>query len=63
MKNLSPAQRRIIETPDVTLEGFDANGRPVVSQMAGIPQQLRRWALLKTGDPTDIKEPVGPAEL
>lgn len=62
MSRLSPAQRRVIETPGVTLEGYDASGRPVVTQMAGIPQQLRRWALLRSGDPTDVEEPVSPSE-
>lgn len=55
---LSTAQRRIIDSEGVTLEGWDAKGRPVVSMMAGIPAQLRRWAVLKNGDPTDITEPI-----
>lgn len=54
MSNLSAQQRRVINMPGVALLGQDEKGRPVVQQMSGIPQQLRTWAILRSGDPTDV---------
>jgi hypothetical protein len=59
---LSAQQRRVIDNPNVHLVGFDARRRPVVRALSGIPQQWRRWALLRNGDPADITEPVTPVE-
>ncbi len=53
---LSAQQRRVVEQS--TLVGFDARDRPVVEKLVGIPGQLRRWAVLRSGDPADITEPV-----
>jgi hypothetical protein len=54
----SPAQRRVLNIDGVRLEGWDAKNRPVVSAMLGIPNQLRRWAILRSGEPTNVTEPV-----
>ena len=59
----TPAQKRVLNTPGVHYLGRDEKGRPVVEQMAGIPQQLRRWALLKTGEPADVTGEVTRLEL
>ena len=48
----------VLNTPGVRLVGIDAKNRPVVEKMAGIPHQLRRWAILRNGDPADVTEPV-----
>lgn len=53
----SAAQKRVIATPGVKLIGIDSKMRPIVQQMTGIPQQLREWAVLKNGEPTDVTEP------
>lgn len=50
----TPAQRRVITTEGVHLIGWDEKSRPVVEGMFGIPNQLRRWAILRNGDPTDV---------
>jgi pantothenate kinase-related protein Tda10 len=55
---LSKAQSRVVSMDGVTLEGWDAKNRPVVSAMLGIPNQLRRWAIKRDGDPTDVTDPV-----
>lgn len=59
----SAQQRRVLETKGVTLLGHDEAGRPVVEAMTGIPQQLRRWAVKRDGDPIEIKGNVTPDEL
>lgn len=53
-------QRRVLETPGVVRIGTDARNRPVVRAMAGIPAQLRTWAVKRDGDPTDPAEPISP---
>jgi hypothetical protein len=58
MQRLSVQQRIVLDTKGVKLLGQDENGRPVVEQMAGIPHQLRRWAIKPDGDPADIKGTV-----
>ncbi len=50
----SAQQRRVLNTKGVTLLGVDEKGRPVVEAQLGIPNQLRRWALLRSGDPADV---------
>jgi hypothetical protein len=52
---LTAAVRRVLDTEGVTHVGWDENNRPVVEKMVGIPQQLRRWAVKRDGDPADIK--------
>jgi hypothetical protein len=57
-KPLSVQQRLVLASPRVRLLGVDAKGRPVVEAPVGIPQQVRRWAVLRSGDPADVTEPV-----
>ena len=52
--HLSAQQRRVIDTDGITLIGFDDRSRPVVEGAIGIPKQVRRWAIKRDGDPTDI---------
>lgn len=40
--------------------GIDSNQRPVVVASTGIPRQLRTWAILRNGDPTDVGKLVEP---
>jgi hypothetical protein len=54
----SVQQRRVLSTEGVKFIGEDAKGRPVVEMMVGIPNTLRRWAVKRDGDPTDITEPI-----
>lgn len=56
----SPAQQRVIDHDRVTLVGHDAKDRPVVRALVGIPNQMRQWAVLRSGDPTDVTLPVTP---
>jgi hypothetical protein len=60
MRRLSLSQRQVLRLPDVSWVGTDARGRPVVEARVGIPQRLQRWALLRSGDPADVTEPVTP---
>lgn len=56
----SPQQRRVLANSRVRFLGTDEKGRPVVEGEFGIPQQTRRWALLRSGDPADIVGKVTP---
>lgn len=58
MSPLSVQQRRVLATEGVRYVGVDAASRPVVEQESGIPRQLRRWAITRAGDPTDIRGEV-----
>lgn len=58
MPALSAAQRRILMNREVEFLGWDENNRPVVQGEFGIPRQMRTWALLRNGDPADIKGEV-----
>jgi hypothetical protein len=60
--DLTPQQRRVVDTPGVRYLGRDEKGRPVVEGLSGIPQQMRRWALARSGDPLDIRGTVTPPE-
>lgn len=57
---LTPQQRTVLETPGVQRIGTDARNRPVVRGAVGIPAQERTWSVLRSGDPTDVAEPVEP---
>jgi hypothetical protein len=69
-QRLTGAQKRVIDDDNITWEGWDAKGRPVVGALfrMGFRQpldsprdgetQYRRWALLKNGDAADITDPV-----
>lgn len=54
----SPQQRLVLATDGLTYLGTDAKTRPVVEGLAGIPNTLRTWAVLRNGDPTDVTQPV-----
>lgn len=55
---LSKAQMDAIESTcksdsGARLLGLDQKLRPVVRARVGIPREVRTWALLRNGDPTD----------
>lgn len=56
--SLSAQQRRVLATEGLTYLGTDARERPVVEGLVGIPQQARTWAVLRSGDPADVVQPV-----
>lgn len=66
-RNLTIAQRRVINNDEVAWEGWDARGRPVVSARyhSGflLPRgdangEIRRWAVTRDGGPTEVAEPI-----
>lgn len=58
MKPLTTQQRRVVQSPGITLVGVDRRGRPVVEGKAGAWSGVQRWAVKRDGDPTDVAEPV-----
>lgn len=56
---MSPQQRRVLDAEGVTYIGTDAKGRPVVEAPPWWrPNALPAWALLRSGDPADVVQPV-----
>jgi hypothetical protein len=55
---LSRAQSRTLRHPHVTLEGWDALGRPVYRRTWPRVASRRCWALTRAGDPVPPHLPV-----
>ena len=52
-------QRLVLDQDRIQLVGIDAKNRPVVEYQHNDGKE-DRWALLQSGDPADIAEPVEP---
>ena len=59
-RHLSTQQRRVLAVEGIKHLGWDEKNRPVVEALSGIPRTLRRWAVKRDGDPTDIVGKVTP---
>lgn len=72
LHSLSPAQRRVVEAlrerkrrdsqrgDEYRIVGVDAAGRPVMQKPQRLSGGVDRWAVLRSGAPTDVSDPVQP---
>lgn len=55
LKQKQVAEQAVKADPKAVILGIDGRNRPVIQAMVGIPNRLQTWAILRNGDPTDVK--------